>query len=149
MDEITNIFVTSEDYKTQIDTWYKINDITHEKCELFHDFILSLLDIIKKTHLGFDVIRTDEEIENHFSWCFNKVITSFENERVFFKRDGGHYSYFFLFFTGTFYQISNEDNVDRLYDHFNKLFDYNVEKTVVDVEILTTLYKLLEQNLKK
>ena len=142
-------FAVSAEYKEMIDIWNKVHDIIYEKNELFHDFITSLILIINETHLGFDIIKEERDIKNHFSWCFNKVISDFENERIFFKREGGHFDYLYLFFLSTFYKIENESNITELNKHFGNLFNFHKQKTVTELEVFTELYKLLDQNLKK
>ena len=84
-------FLTSESNKNQIDIWYKAYNITLEKTELYYDFLIGLLDIIENTYLGADVLNTQENIKNHFDWCFQKVITNFTKEGIEFKERGPHY----------------------------------------------------------
>ena len=78
-------FIVSENYKNQLDIWYKAYNISREKIELFHDFIISLYQIIDETYLGSDVIFTDIDQKNHYTWCWDKLISNFEKEKIFFK----------------------------------------------------------------
>ena len=43
---------------------YKANNVKYDKCELYHDFILSLNKLIVETFLGDDVINSEENIKN-------------------------------------------------------------------------------------
>ena len=70
-------FVSSESYKQQIDVWYRAYNISREKTELFYDFLMSLHNLIDETYLGEDVIMTTEDQINHFTWCCDKTIESF------------------------------------------------------------------------
>jgi hypothetical protein len=72
-----------EKYREQLDIWYKGNNIIREKSELYYDFISSLINLIDETYLGSDIISTQEDMINHFMWCFQKVASNFEKERIY------------------------------------------------------------------
>jgi len=66
-----------------VDVWFKINNIIPEKMELFSDFSYSLNMLIVETYLGENntsetkIVLSNEDVEKHFQWCFNKVIDNF------------------------------------------------------------------------
>jgi hypothetical protein len=142
-------FLTSESYKNQIDIWYKTYNMTREKTELYYDFLVSLLDIIEETYLGLDVMTSQTDIKNHFIWCFDKLIENFEKERIFFKNRGNHFEYLWLFFYEAFYETDYEGGINKIREYFHKLFNFNYRKSRSELDMLTELYKLLDQNLKK
>jgi len=45
-------WVTQPLSKEDVDVWFNINNIIPEKSELFYDFCVSLLSLIKQTYLG-------------------------------------------------------------------------------------------------
>lgn len=137
-----------ESYKDQIDTWYKSNDIVREKAELYHDFLSSLLTLINKTNLGFDVISTEEDIFNHFTWCFNRVVSNFEQERIYFTSKG-IFEYLWVFFYNTYYSHHKEEKIEPISEYFDILFNFNKVKTASELESFTELYKMFDKNLKK
>jgi hypothetical protein len=142
---------TFESYKEQIDIWYRAHNIIREKSELYYDFLSSLLNIIDETYLGSDVIRTDEDMMNHFYWCYNKVISNFEQERIMFIPipKSTHYEYLWLLFYKSYYTSTTENKVQILHDYFKLIFDFNKVKTSPEIEVFIDLYKILDQNLKK
>lgn len=142
-------FVTSESYKHQIDIWYKAYNISHEKIELFYDFLNSLYDLINTTYLGDDFIKSDIDRKNHFNWCWNQTIDSFAKEKIFFKEYGSHYDYFWNFFNDAFYLAIENENTIRIQEYFYKLFNFKHKKTRSELDLLTEVYKQLELNLKK
>jgi hypothetical protein len=75
-------FVSSENYKQQIDVWYRAYNISREKTELFYDFLISLHNLIDETYLGTDVMMSTEDQINHFTWCWDKTIESFNKEKI-------------------------------------------------------------------
>jgi hypothetical protein len=142
-------FVSSENYKQQIDVWYRAYNISREKTELFYDFLISLHDLIDETYLGADVIMTSEDQINHFTWCWDKTIESFNKEKISFKERGNAYKYLWNFYSEAYYYTKNSESIIRIPEYFYILFDFVHKKTRSELDMLTELYKLLDQNLKK
>lgn len=141
-------YISSENYKHQVDVWYKVYNISREKTELFHDFLISLYELVDSTFLGVDVIITEQEQKDHFNWCWDKTINNFSKERIVFKERGSHHQYLWLFFSEAYYYNQIEGEVIRIPEYFYKLFDFNYQKTRSELDILTEIYKILEVNLK-
>ena len=142
-------FVSSDSYKHQIDIWYKAYNISREKTELFYDFLLSLYNLIEETYLGTDVLQMEEDQKNHFTWCWDKVTSNFDNEKIFFKNRGNHYEYLWNFFLEAYYFTKLEDGKVRISDYFYKLFSFRHKKSRSELDMLAEIYKLFDQNLKK
>ena len=70
--------------KESIGILYATNGIRYDKCELFNDFILSLLMLIFDTYMG-DDIMTPSDQEAHFKWCWNKNIENFKVNQKRYK----------------------------------------------------------------
>lgn len=149
MDNKKEEHITFEIYKEQIDTLYRSHNIIRKKAELYYDFILSLLNIIDETYLGSDVITSAEDMVNHFSWCFNKVVSNFEKEKIYFNTKDTHYDYLWVFFYKAYYTCNTENKTQILAEYFRVLFSYNIIKTPQELESFIDLYKIFDQNLKK
>lgn len=141
--------LTSENYKIQLDIWQKAYNISHEKVELFRDFLLSLYELVDTTYMGPDVTSNDIDQKNHFNWCWKKIIENFDNERIYFKDKGEHYNYFWDFFYEAFYYKNINGISIKIKDYIDILFDFNHKKSRSEIDVLTEWYKLLNQNLKK
>ena len=142
-------FVSSESYKNQIDVWYRAHNISREKIELFHDFLISLYDLVVETYLGVDVVLTEEDQKNHFTWCWDRTIENFNKEKIHFKERGNFYEYFWNFFLEAFYYQMIDNKTVRIVEYFNVLFKFNHRKTRSELDMLSEVYKLFDQNLKK
>ena len=142
-------FISSESYKNQIDVWIKAYNISYEKTELFYDFLISLFDSIETTYLGIDVMSEEIDQKNHFTWCWDKTISNFNNEKIYFKERGNCYEYFWNFFLEAYYYTQIDGNHIRIKEYFFKLFEFKHRKTRSELDMLTEIYKLFEQNLKK
>ena len=141
-------FVSSESYKHHLDVWYRAYNVSHEKTELFYDFLISLYDLIEDTFLGEDVLYSEVEQRNHFTWCWNKTIENFEKEKIYFKEKGNHYEYFWNFFLEAYYYPKLDGEVPKIKEYFYKVFDFTHRKTRSELDILTEIYRLINQNLK-
>lgn len=142
-------FITSENYKHQIDIWYKAYNISRERIELFYDFIVSLYSLVNETYLGYDIIESEEDQKNHFTWCWDKTIENFNKEKIYFKERGTHYQYFWNFFLEAYYFVQIDGEESRISEYFHKLFNFKYRKSRSELDMLTEIYKLIEQNLKK
>ena len=142
-------FVTSESYKQQIDIWYRAYNISREKTNLFYDFLVSLYELIDTTYLGSDVVISYEDQKNHFTWCWDKTVDNFSKEKIHFKEHDSAYQYFLNFFIEAYYYNQMEDNIIRIKDYFYVLFSFKHRKSRSELDMLSEIYKLMEQNLKK
>jgi hypothetical protein len=141
--------LTFEPYKEEINIWYKSNNIIREKADLYYDFLISLLGLINETYLGSDIIQSEEDIANHITWCFNRVISNFEYERIYFTTNLDNYEYLWYFFYKGYYKTDDDRKYSSLLAYFDLLFNYNKVKTASELESFIVFYKILDQNLKK
>lgn len=148
-DKKEHIFTLYEKYKEQVDIWYKSHNIIHEKTELYCDFLCSLLNKINETYLGDDIIISDKDIINHFTWCFHKVVFNFGQEKIYFSPNTTHFDYLWVLFYKAYYKCNTENKTKILMDYFKLLFDFNKIKTPVEMDSFTDLYKIFDQSLKK
>jgi hypothetical protein len=140
-----------------ITSWYLANNITPELTELFRDFCVSLMDLLKDTYLGDDgdddvrdtkVGMTDPQKKDHFKWCWNTTVTNFKKENIDFNFNKGDSEFIEAFFFDIFYNqtdIKLKENIDEF---FKQIFNYKEKKTKSDIEIFTDIYKVLERSLK-
>lgn len=142
-------FVSSESYSQQIDIWHKAYNISREKTNLFYDFLVSLYDLIEETYLGTDVLQMEEDQKNHFIWCWDKTIESFNKEKIYFKERGNHFEYLWNFFLEAYYYTKIDGGTIRISEYFHKLFSFEHRKSRSELDMLTEIYKMFEQNLKK
>jgi hypothetical protein len=149
MDKDNEARLTFETYKEQIDIWYRAHNIIREKSELYYDFLSSLLDLIDETYLGSDVLISDDDIINHFNWCFAKIKNNFEQERIHFIVRGSYYEYLWALLYAGYYKSNNEQKYKILSEYFKELFIFNKVKNPIELESFIEIYKIFDQNLKK
>lgn len=138
-----NRFLNKKVDEEKIDLFYQINTINPLKAELFRDFILSLLETIHDTYPGDDVQQENYFI-NHFKYAFNKIISNFKEEMVFFTGDDKEvFNYFYLTLEETYYNDKNKiTSINALKNLYEKIFDMeNLNKTQSDLDIFLDIYK--------
>ena len=149
-------YITKPLNPEDVDLWFRVNNIIPEKLELFSDFSHSLNIVICETYLGEDthsvetkITLSDEDKLNHFDWCWKKTVDNFKKENITFNGKGEHYDYFKSFFDEIFYN-QKEDSVRKsISNFFNDLFDLNKPFTKSDIDMISSIYKLLDKNIKK
>ena len=129
---------------------YTKNNIKYEKCQLYSDFVQSLLITVFDTYMGDDVTPQEEQ-NNHFIWCWNKTIEIFKEEGIHFKNDR-IMEYFSEFMFEVFY-LNNEKNKSDYTDKtilklWLDIFNYSKLKTNADIDTFIEIYRLMEMSLK-
>jgi hypothetical protein len=138
-----------------VEVWFNVNNMIHEKRQLFSDFTFSLYYLIKSTYLGDDtdnksetklVLSQDEKL-NHFDWCWKKTLENFSKENIKFSDKGEHREYYEKFFMDLFYNAENKSISENIHKFFEELFDEEKMFTKSDLDMLTEIYKLLNKNI--
>ena len=128
---------------------YTRNNILFQKCELFNDFVKSLLLTVFETYMGDDVTTPNEQI-NHFNWCWEKTLESFKGEGFLFN-NLNLYNYFLEFSFEVFYTNKDKDKKEfnqGVLKIWEDLFNYSKTKTNSDVDALVEIYLLMDNTLK-
>ncbi len=141
--------------REDITAWYLANNITTELSELFRDFCLSFLNLMKETYLGDDnsdsatkVGMTEKQKKEHFHWCWKKTVENFNKENIKFNFNQDDSTYFESFFFELFYNQTDMNVKMTIDDFFLQLFDIKKNKSKADLEVFTDIYKVLERSLK-
>jgi hypothetical protein len=127
---------------------YDSNNIKFEKCELYCDFIQSLLLLIFDTYMGDDMTNNDDQL-NHFNWCWEKNVDNFKKEGFLFVNSSLH-RYFKDYMFESFYSSEDKSFKNTLVPNmelWSKLFGYEAKKTSFDVDILIELYYMFNNSL--
>jgi hypothetical protein len=136
--------------------WNLANNITPELTELFRDFCVSFLNLIKETYLGDEFSDSNEtkvelsqdQKKNHFNWCLTKTIDNFNKEHIDFVFNENDSTFFESFFFEILYNQTDSKIRLAIDDFFVQLFDKDYVKTKSDIEVFTDIYKVLERSLK-
>jgi len=127
---------------------YSAQNICYEKCELFSDFIQSLLNLIFDTYMGDDITSPAEQ-KNHFKWCWNKNIENFKAEGIIIG-DYKSFTYFNEFMGDVYYPVTKKESqhaTKNLLKLWSFIFDFNNIKSKSDVDTLIEVYKMLDNSI--
>lgn len=136
--------ITKEDMMLE----YRLNGVTPEKTALYLDFIYGLFDLVTTTYLGDDVM-SEQDIDNHFNWCWDKNLDNFRKEGMFFTKREELYTYFYTLFIESFYSENDKSDefIGELISFWDELFNYNRGKTMSEIESFIDLYKIFNNSL--
>ena len=136
--------------KESITVLYNANNIKYEKCELYNEFIQSLIFLVYDTYMGDDITNENDQ-KNHFDWCWGKNIENFDKEGFIFNSLKLK-NYFLEFMLEVYYPITKKNENQIALDNIIKLwvyiFDYNNNKSKSDMDTLIEVYKMFENSLK-
>jgi len=133
--------------RENIELLYDANNVKFEKCELYGDFVQSLLLLVFNTYMGAENTNLENQFK-HFEWCWNKNIKNFEEEGIFFNNKK-LYNYFLAFVFEMFYSVETDADEKGMLRAWNDIFNYNSIKTNSDVDMMIEIYQIFEQSLKK
>lgn len=126
------------------------NNIKFDKCELYNDFVQSLLMCVFDTYLGDDIMNQEDQL-NHFKWCWLKTVNDFGKEGIKFENTK-LYEYFLEFTIEVFYSYKEKiplNYTDKgILKIWMDLFDFNKTKTNSDIDTLIEVYNIFEKSLK-
>jgi len=153
MDNFFN-YISKQLKQEDIEIWFNINNIIPEKMELYYDFSVSIHKLILETYLSDDdgfnetkVLMTEEDKVNHFDWCWDKTIDSFNLENIVFNKRGDHYEYFQSFFSEIYYNQSDNKIKNSISVFFRDVFDLDKPFTQSDLDMILNIYRSLDKNL--
>jgi len=153
MDNFFN-YISKQLKQEDIEVWFNINNIIPEKMELYYDFSVSIHKLILETYLGDDdgfnetkVLMSEEDKVNHFDWCWDKTIDSFNLENIVFNKRGEHYEYFQSFFSEIYYNQSDNKIKNSISVFFRDVFDLDKPFTQSDLDMILNIYRSLDKNL--
>ena len=143
-------YITTPLTYEQMHLLYRANNIKYERCNLYHDFIISLNKTINDTYLGSEYITNKKEMIQHFKWCLDKVIDNFREENIVFEDTTKVEEYFYFFYHEIFYKNGDKkNNLSKLNSLAYLSFDYHRLKSRSDIDVLIEVYKLLDKSLNK
>ena len=137
--------------KDEVDIWFSVHNMIPEKIELYGDIFESLTTLILETYLGEETNETkirmsDDDITNHFDWCWKKTIDGFEKENILLDSDGEHKDYVKTFFLDSFYYQKDSEIRSAVKIFVKDLFDIDKVFVKSDLDIITEIYKVFNRN---
>lgn len=135
----------------EVTIWFNMHNMNYEMIEYCGDFFISLFFVVNETFLGDEnnetkIEMTDEDIYNHFEWCWNTNIENYKKENFKLKSEGPHKDYAKNFFIETFYKPKDISLKKAIPNFFEDVFNLDTPFTKSDLDLLTELYGLISKN---
>src|ERR1035438_3726795 len=120
-------YIKSPMSKEGVSVLYSAHNIKFERCELYGDFVLSLMTLIFNTYMGDEITDSTQQI-NHFKWCWDKNQKNFLAEGLLFDNQK-LYNYFLEFMFEVYYPLTHKidsgDANNNIITLWKFIFDYN------------------------
>lgn len=130
---------------------YTTNNVKFDRVKLYFDFVISFFELLFDTYMGDDITNETEQ-KNHFNWCWEKNISNFKKEDIFFEDNKDLRSYFYDFTKEIFYNLDGKENnpyvKNNIITLWTHLFNYGGRKTRADLDSFVELYSIFDKSLK-
>ena len=128
-------------------TTNKKYNIVRDRVEIYRDFAFNLLYYIYYYYLDKQTLSADEDIYNHYSWCYRKVCNEFKKEEIDFSKNEKLKEYFFTYYYNQFYK-SNDDLSLKYFENFWKtIFEIDKHKNRNTINILIEIYTIYDESI--
>lgn len=123
--------------------------LIRDRVELYKDFSINLSHYILKYYVDRDSLSEDEDIRNHFNWCYNKVCDEFMQENINFSSNKDLREYYFTYYYHQFYTADNNESIpiDYYLKFWLNIFDIDKQKNKNIIKILVELYQIFDKSI--
>ena len=128
--------------------------IVKDRVEIYKDFTLNLLYYIIDFYLDRETLSADQDIRNHFTWCYRKVCDEFKQEGLDFSTNDVLKEYFYQFYYYQFYKLkleeSNHDSSLAFYEKFwRNIFEIDKQKNKNVINTLIEVYNIFDTSINQ
>lgn len=123
--------------------------IIRERLDTYRDFTINLLNNIYYYYIDRESLNNDEDINNHFNWCFNKVCDKFLEEGLNFKENDKLKKYFHNFYYNQFYLVDDKPDIQHYLIFWDNVFDLDSNTNKNVSKIMIELYKIYDTSINK
>jgi hypothetical protein len=125
--------------------------IVKDRVELYKDFAMNLLYYIYNYYIDRESLSEDEDIRNHYNWCFNKVCDEFKQENIDFSANEELKEYFYAYYYHQFYKDNeNKDTSIGYYEKFwRNIFEIDRQKNKNIINILIEIYNIYDKSINQ
>lgn len=128
--------------------------IIKDRVETYKDFTFNLFYTIQKYYVDRDSLSEDDDIYNHYLWCYNKVNDEFKKEELDFGNNEELKEYFYKYYYLNFYMLDKENNIhDGSIEYFeefwNEIFKINNQKNRNILNVLVELYLIFNKSMNE
>ncbi|MFA5366391.1 MAG: hypothetical protein WC333_00510 [Dehalococcoidia bacterium] len=127
--------------------------IVKDRVEIYKDFTLNLLYYIDAYYLDRETLKVNEDIYNHYSWCYNKVCEEFLKENIDFRNNKELKEYYYSYYYHQYYKIKGDSNKDTSLAYYEKfwrnIFEIDKQKNKNIINILIEIYTIYDKSINQ
>lgn len=123
--------------------------IVKDRVLIYRDFTMNLLHYIYDFYLDKETLSLDQDIHNHFMFCYNKVCEEFLKEEINFKTNKRLVEYFYAYYYHHFYKSEKDVKKDFFTKFWSTIFDIERPKNKNTLNVLVELYEVFDQSITK
>jgi len=125
--------------------------IVRDRVELYKDFALNLLYYIHNYYLDSDTLSKDQDIYNHFKWCFKKVCEEFLKEGLDFTQNKELQEYYYAYYYHQFYKVTGNQDISLSYfeKFWKQIFEIDKQKNKNLINILIEIYNIYDKSINQ
>jgi hypothetical protein len=127
--------------------------IVKDRVEIYKDFALNLLYYIDRYYLDRESLKENEDIYNHYSWCYNKVCEEFLKENLDFRSNKELKDYYYSYYYHQYYKVKGDSNKDTSLANYEKfwktIFDIDKQKNKTLLNILIEVYQIFDKSVNQ
>ena len=125
--------------------------IIKDRIEIYKDFTFNLLCYINKYYLDNVTLKLDEDIRNHYNWCFDKVCEEFKLEEINFSNNKKLREYFYGYYYQQYYKINKILPLTHYVNFWENIFDVDEYKSKNKniLNVLIELYEIFDASITK
>lgn len=125
-------------------------NIVKDRVEIYGDFALNLIHYIHKYYIDRETLSEDQDIYNHYSWCFKKVCDEFLKEGLDFTKNIKLKDYYYTYYYHQFYTANNKDTSLEYFKKFWKnIFEIDKQKNKNLINILIDIYEIYDKSINQ
>jgi len=132
-------------------TTEKKYSIVKDRVEIYRDFALNLLYYIHHYYIDRETLSDDQDIYNHFNWCFKKVCEEFLKEGLDFTHNKELREYYYAYYYHQFYRATgNQDTSLQNFEKFWKnIFEIDKQRNKNFINILIEIYNIYDKSINQ
>jgi hypothetical protein len=122
--------------------------IIKDRVETYRDFTINLVHYVFRYYLDKETLSLDQDIYNHFIFCFNKTCSDFLQEEIDFRENEYLIDYFYTYYYHHIYKAKVIPTETYLKKFWSSIFDVDKHKNKNNYKVLTEIYIIFDKSIK-
>lgn len=125
--------------------------IVKDRVEIYLDFIFLLNYYIHRYYIDRKSLCDDQDINNHFKWCFDKACNDFLTEDIDFTNNKSLVDYFYDYYYQQFYvsTIDQESSLKTFEKFWGNIFNIKNRKNKNIINVLIEIYLIFDMSINQ